>query len=1116
MGLRNGNAIFQRVMEEVLSHIDFADAYVDDVIVGSTADNFEDLLKKHDQDLRVVFERLKEAGLVVNEKAQLFVQEVKFCGHILRDGQRFPAPDKLLPIENWEMPKTLTQLRGFLGLCNYYEEYVPNYAQWAWRLMEKLKVKGKEAKAGSHFPLTWDEEDHRSFEALKKALVSGLSLWQVEPDQPYQLRSDASHTAVGAVLEQLRDPGWVPVCFFSRKLTPSQVNWSPREKEAYAIVASLVKWAGWIGTSPVTVVTDHKSLESWIREFVQTPSGPSGRRARWHEVFSQFNLEICYQPGKTNVPADAMSRFAYPASQGLQDVCLHGSAESSGLVKKMVEAERSCHMVFGLEGQQVDNWVSRASHEAYHLSPELRLEVLRDLGVEDADITIDLFASAHNTTKDTFIDVQQDAFTFRWDKLTEQPHHVLWANPPFSLMSKVVTKVLLEPCRMVLVAPVWHDQPWWKVLEQITVSRVYLPQHMPVYCTDSCDNPLPGPTWATAVSFVNTHKWSVAVPWQDVERWIKRACTGKTLEHVHSRIMVQTRSGNIAGEPNPHVPHTEVHEPTHASHDHVTVPPLTRFRFWDQLSENERAVRRHGHGHRPENLHGRGHRPENLIGHGHRPENLGHRPENLNLPDHLLPEEENQLSVLDLDWSIHYEQCQSFQQMWLDTQGTSPNWPKGVQVMGGKLFQDNKLCVPGGLVHKFLKNFHRSAGHLGVEKSLVEVYHRFHLPQGTRTRVILEEMRKHCVVCQKAAPPHFPRDGQRDNFPVPERVMHSVCLDIFALPPTTWQGETFDCILLCVDRLSGWIVACPTQKVQLTAEKCAHLLLDRGWEPFGIPTTVHSDRGPQFVGKWFATMCARLGIQVSTSQPHRPRANGKAERAGQQLLSVLQKLHIEGELNWVQALPRALRIFHDTVGVAGLSPYNILFGRDRGVQGIPYTPQRFSEDSQDFFDRMEAQDRKIAELLEGEHRKILARDNQAKTPREPFEVGDLVWLARAPSLSSEAKVEPRWTGPLEISKRTGERSYEVLDKKGVSTMAHVDQLKKYFTLGESQELAGLENWDREISHFEGSRERGDGEAEYLAVWADSKGVAKSWLPVGVVYAMGAEQQLELFLQQQAP
>ena len=136
MGLKNGNAIFQRVMEEVLSGIDFADAYVDDLVLGSTADTLEELLQKHDKDLRVVLDRLRETGMVVNEKAQLFVQEVKFCGHILRDGQRFPAPDKLLPIENWELPCTLTKLGGFLGLCNYYEEYVPNYANLAWRLME--------------------------------------------------------------------------------------------------------------------------------------------------------------------------------------------------------------------------------------------------------------------------------------------------------------------------------------------------------------------------------------------------------------------------------------------------------------------------------------------------------------------------------------------------------------------------------------------------------------------------------------------------------------------------------------------------------------------------------------------------------------------------------------------------------------------------------------------------------------------------------------------------------------------------------------------------------------------------------------------------------------------
>ena len=97
---------------------------------------------------------------------------------------------------------------------------------------------------------------------------------------------------MGSVLEQQKRGRWVPVCFFSRKLTPSKVNLSPREKEAYAIVASIIKWSGWVGTNPVTVVTDHKFLESWVKEYVETPSGPTGRRARWHELFSQFNLSI--------------------------------------------------------------------------------------------------------------------------------------------------------------------------------------------------------------------------------------------------------------------------------------------------------------------------------------------------------------------------------------------------------------------------------------------------------------------------------------------------------------------------------------------------------------------------------------------------------------------------------------------------------------------------------------------------------------------------------------------------------------------------------------------------------------------------------------------------------
>ena len=74
-----------------------------------------------------------------------------------------------------------------------------------------------------------------------------------------------------------------PVAFFSRKLQSSQQNWSPREKEAYAVVSALCKWASWIGLQPITVHSDHHSLQHWHSEAVDTPSGPSGRKGRWHE-----------------------------------------------------------------------------------------------------------------------------------------------------------------------------------------------------------------------------------------------------------------------------------------------------------------------------------------------------------------------------------------------------------------------------------------------------------------------------------------------------------------------------------------------------------------------------------------------------------------------------------------------------------------------------------------------------------------------------------------------------------------------------------------------------------------------------------------------------------------
>ena len=139
MGLKNAPAIFQRIMEYVLKDFDFADPYIDDIIIGSTGDTEEELLRNHERDVDAVLSRLKEKFFVVStKKLQMFMRQVEFCGHVLVDGRRSPALGKLLALQKWELPQVVTQLRGFLGLANYFSDYVPNFANMAGPLTFKL------------------------------------------------------------------------------------------------------------------------------------------------------------------------------------------------------------------------------------------------------------------------------------------------------------------------------------------------------------------------------------------------------------------------------------------------------------------------------------------------------------------------------------------------------------------------------------------------------------------------------------------------------------------------------------------------------------------------------------------------------------------------------------------------------------------------------------------------------------------------------------------------------------------------------------------------------------------------------------------------------------------
>ena len=117
-------------------------------------------------------------------KNKLFVTQVESCGQILSNGTRRPGPGAMKALELWERPQTVTQLRSFLGVCNYYHIYIPNYAHLVGPLQELLKVGKQEGNRGSRVKVDWQQVHQQNFDDLKKAVLNIRALNLYKPDAP--------------------------------------------------------------------------------------------------------------------------------------------------------------------------------------------------------------------------------------------------------------------------------------------------------------------------------------------------------------------------------------------------------------------------------------------------------------------------------------------------------------------------------------------------------------------------------------------------------------------------------------------------------------------------------------------------------------------------------------------------------------------------------------------------------------------------------------------------------------------------------------------------------------------------------------------------------------------
>lgn len=291
-GLCNAPSVFQRLMNNVLGSLKnkIAFPYMDDVIIPSTT--VEEGLRR----LRLVFEAFRKHNLTIKlSKCSFFHKQIDYLGReISADGIK-PGKRKIEAILRMDEPKTVKQVRQFLGLSGYFRKFVKNYSG----IVEPLtRLTRKDSK------WCWQAEQQEAFKTVKAALVSRPVLAIFDHSLPTELHTDASSSAVAAILFQTHDGVQRVVAYFSKKTTIDQRQYHSYELETMAVVYALHHFRVYLLGINFTVITDCSAIKTAFSKKDLLP-----RIGRWWLQVQEFTFDIKHRPGTRMPHVDALSRL---------------------------------------------------------------------------------------------------------------------------------------------------------------------------------------------------------------------------------------------------------------------------------------------------------------------------------------------------------------------------------------------------------------------------------------------------------------------------------------------------------------------------------------------------------------------------------------------------------------------------------------------------------------------------------------------------------------------------------------------------------------------------------------------------------------------------------------
>ena len=306
-GATNAPATFQRLMENCLGelNLNWCIVYLDDIIIYSSDP------ASHIERLEAVFKKLQAAGLKLKpSKCSFFRKEISYLGHIVSSEGISTDPKKVEAVRNWPTPKTVYDVRSFLGFIGYYRRFIKDFSKIAKPLRILLQgLESQSKKVAKKTSIPWGVEQQETFDQLKELCCTTPILAYPDHKLPFILHTDSSTEGLGAILYQVQGGEKKVIAYASRSVNKAESHYPAHKLEFLALKWAITeKFHDYLyGGNVFDVYTDNNPLT-----YILTTAKLDACGQRWVARLANYNFNLHYKTGSTNVDADALSRIPWP------------------------------------------------------------------------------------------------------------------------------------------------------------------------------------------------------------------------------------------------------------------------------------------------------------------------------------------------------------------------------------------------------------------------------------------------------------------------------------------------------------------------------------------------------------------------------------------------------------------------------------------------------------------------------------------------------------------------------------------------------------------------------------------------------------------------------------